>query len=122
MKLMKITKLGVILKVIQIFTIGVSVGLVPLAITSPWNGKLVGDYFSGLYYNLYFGLIYFIPVFYFLVLKVSLKEYEKFLVRSSNARKLRYCIVCGRSNDFKVNYCTYCGDIFQNSNVKSFQD
>jgi hypothetical protein len=111
-KLAKIKKLGVILRIVQILTIGASAGLVPLAIMSPWNEKSVRDYYSGFYYNLYIGLAYLIPVFYFLVIKISLKEYEKYSIRRSNARKLRHCIVCGLSNDYKVNFCTYCGSLF----------
>ena len=79
-----IKKLEITRKIVQIITVVVSVGLIPLAILAPWSSeRIVEDY--GLYgyaytvylYNFYLGLAYVLPVIALLAINGSLKRYFK---------------------------------------------
>ena len=79
-----IKKLEINRKIVQIITIVVSVGLIPLAIFAPWSSeRIVEDYgsygysYTAYHYNIYLGLAYILPVIALLVINGSLKRYFK---------------------------------------------
>ena len=81
---MNVKKLEITRKIVQIITIVVSVGLIPLAIFAPWSSeRIVEDYgsfgssYTVYYYNIYLGLAYFLPAIALLVANGSLKRYFK---------------------------------------------
>jgi len=143
---MNVTKLEITRKVIQVITIVVSVGLIPLAIFDPWSSELIvedygsfGSSYWVYHYNIYLGLAYFLPAFALLVTNGSLKRYFKGYraeiispIRVSpinsvsvaqsgsnkqelllaGANELRYCIICGKSDNYSGSFCKYCGTQF----------
>lgn len=146
MNSMNVKKLEITRRIVQIITIVVSVGLIPLATFAPWSSERIiedyGDFWSAYtvyHYNIYLGLAYFLPVVALLVTNGSLKRYFKRYraeiispIRVSSiktvsvaqsgsnkqellfagANELRYCIICGKSNDFVGSFCKYCGTQF----------
>ena len=81
---MNVTRLEITRKIVQIITIVVSVGLIPLAIFAPWSSeRIVEDYgsfgssYTVYHYNIYLGLAYALPVIALLATNGSLKRYFK---------------------------------------------
>ena len=98
-----------------------------------------GSVYTVYHYNIYLGLAYILPVVALLVTNGSLKRYFKRYrteiispIRVSSiktvsvaqsgsnkqelllagANELRYCIICGKSNDYSGSFCKYCGTQF----------
>jgi len=90
--------------------------LTPLTVVAPWSSELVvEDYgYYGLIYVLYhyntsIALAYLIPMVGLIVANKSVKSYF-WRVR---AETRKYCIICGKSSDYKGKFCTYCGNDLQ---------